>query len=459
MNYLLFKATYQSMLYKLIKQNGYTSSREFGKKYSGIYIDLNTLIERANGSSSFKELKESIGKISWRTFYSILKRNGIFDKVEFVEKYMPIAFKNKHVFNAIKGKIKNHKVTKIEWLIEKQDTCDIRIKDYYNFATSAEVIIHNSGKATLASEDVRFARTIQRIQRIIASELSKIAIVHLYAQGYRDESLVDFELELTNPSTIFEKEKIEIWQDKVSVATDMIENKFFSYNWAYKNIFNMSEDDVKEVREEIVEDAKQRYRFTSIEEDGDDPAKPFKKIGGGGGGEGGEGGGGGLGGLGGGGGGGGGGKLPDLEDLEDLGGEKGGPEGEEGEEPEGPEETGPKKIKEIKKPERDQSGEHIARDQERMGEDPLGQHLMDEKPKKNSEGKKKSALTQNSEVGSPLGRLRERSTPNVDKAMISSLSEFLSKTHKDTKKELLSENVEGHLNNGKSLMDETNILE
>jgi len=68
-----------------------------------------------------------------------------------------------------------------------------------------------SGKATLAQEDVRFSRTIERIQRIIISELTKIGIVHLYAQGYRDASLVDFSLELTNPSTVFEKEKISIW--------------------------------------------------------------------------------------------------------------------------------------------------------------------------------------------------------------------------------------------------------
>ena len=39
------------------------------------------------------------------------------------------------------------------------------------------------GKATLVNEDVRFARTIERIQRIIVSELQKIAIVHLYSQG------------------------------------------------------------------------------------------------------------------------------------------------------------------------------------------------------------------------------------------------------------------------------------
>ncbi len=50
-------------------------------------------------------------------------------------------------------------------------------------------------KATLAAEDVRFARTIERIQRITVSELTKIAIVHLYAQGYQDEELVNFDLE------------------------------------------------------------------------------------------------------------------------------------------------------------------------------------------------------------------------------------------------------------------------
>jgi len=65
------------------------------------------------------------------------------------------------------------------------------------------------GKATLAAEDVRFARTIERIQRIIISELTKIAVVHLYSQGYTDEDLVNFELDLASPSTMYEQEKIE----------------------------------------------------------------------------------------------------------------------------------------------------------------------------------------------------------------------------------------------------------
>jgi hypothetical protein len=44
------------------------------------------------------------------------------------------------------------------------------------------------GKATLAAQDIRFARTIERIQRILVSELQKIALVHLYTQGYKDFS-------------------------------------------------------------------------------------------------------------------------------------------------------------------------------------------------------------------------------------------------------------------------------
>ncbi len=60
-----------------------------------------------------------------------------------------------------------------------------------------------SGKATLAAEDVRFARTIERIQRIVVSELTKIAIVHLYSQGITDSELTNFELQLVNPSTIY----------------------------------------------------------------------------------------------------------------------------------------------------------------------------------------------------------------------------------------------------------------
>jgi hypothetical protein len=132
-----------------------------------------------------------------------------------------------------------------------------------------------SGKATLAAEDIRFARTIQRVQRIIVSELNKIAVIHLYSQGYRDESLVDFTLELTNPSTIFEKEKIDVWKSKVEVSKDMQENKFFSKKWIYENVFSLTDQDMIELQKQLIDDAKGTYRFKQIEEEGNDPAIKF----------------------------------------------------------------------------------------------------------------------------------------------------------------------------------------
>jgi hypothetical protein len=75
-----------------------------------------------------------------------------------------------------------------------------------------------NGKATLAAEDVRFARTIERIQRTVVSELTKIAVIHLYSQGIQDADMVNFELSLTNASTIYEQEKINLWSEKVRLA-------------------------------------------------------------------------------------------------------------------------------------------------------------------------------------------------------------------------------------------------
>ena len=128
-------------------------------------------------------------------------------------------------------------------------------------------------KATLAAEDVRFARTIERIQRIVVSELTKIAVVHLYAQGYRDQELVNFDLKLTNPSTIYEQEKIELWNNKTSLAESMLRDGILSTEWIYKNIYNFTDGEIKKMDEEITFDYKNKFRRAQIENEGNDPAK------------------------------------------------------------------------------------------------------------------------------------------------------------------------------------------
>ena len=129
------------------------------------------------------------------------------------------------------------------------------------------------GKATLAAEDIRFARTVERIQKIIESELNKIALVHLYAQGFTGESLTNFELSLTNPSIIFEQEKVALLSEKMQLAQNMIDSQQFSTDYVYENIFNLSEDQYNQMRDLVREDAKRKFRLAQIENEGNDPVE------------------------------------------------------------------------------------------------------------------------------------------------------------------------------------------
>ena len=131
-----------------------------------------------------------------------------------------------------------------------------------------------NGKATLAAQDVRFARTIERIQRTIVSELYKIAIVHLAGQGIDDSEMTNFQLTLTNASTIYEQEKVNLWSEKVRLATDMKGLNMLSTDWVYHNVFGMSEDEMDMERAKLVLDLKDRFRYNSIEQQGQDPANP-----------------------------------------------------------------------------------------------------------------------------------------------------------------------------------------
>ena len=129
-----------------------------------------------------------------------------------------------------------------------------------------------NGKATLAAEDVRFARTIERIQRTLISELTKIAVTHLAAQGFEGKEMVDFELNLVNPSTIYEQEKVNLWSEKVRLVSDITQLNMVSKEWAYKNIFNFSDDEIEHQKVNLINDLKDRFRYRSIEDEGNDPA-------------------------------------------------------------------------------------------------------------------------------------------------------------------------------------------
>ena len=135
------------------------------------------------------------------------------------------------------------------------------------------------GKATLAQQDIRFARTIERIQRIILSELNKIALVHLYTQGYTDETLTNFTLQMASPSIILEQEKIELLKSKTELSGQMLEQGLVPSDWIYDNVYHFSEDQYDEYRDLSREDAKRKFRLAQIEAEGNDPVQTGKSYG------------------------------------------------------------------------------------------------------------------------------------------------------------------------------------
>jgi hypothetical protein len=101
----------------------------------------------------------------------------------------------------------------------------------------------------LALMDIRFARTINRIQKSLVQELNKIALMHLYLLGMEDE-LDNFSLSLTNPSAQSDLLRIEQWKEKILLYKDATSDNSqvgilpVSHTWAKKNILGISYSEV-----------------------------------------------------------------------------------------------------------------------------------------------------------------------------------------------------------------------
>ena len=117
-------------------------------------------------------------------------------------------------------------------------------KTYLNFEDVA-----GAGKS-LAMQDIRFARTVNRIQQCMLQELNKIAMVHLIALGLDDEC-GNFTLSLNNPSVQAEVLRLELMAQRIDAykaATEIATSGIapMSHSRAKKVILNFSVDDIKQ---------------------------------------------------------------------------------------------------------------------------------------------------------------------------------------------------------------------
>jgi len=116
-----------------------------------------------------------------------------------------------------------------------------------------------SGKSTLAQEDIKFARTIQRIQKIVVSELAKISLVHLYLRGYDESSIYNFDLRLTNPSTVTEMMHLELMGSRFDTASNMADSPLLSLDYIQKEVLKLSASEIVDINLQIEKEAHEAY--------------------------------------------------------------------------------------------------------------------------------------------------------------------------------------------------------
>lgn len=112
-----------------------------------------------------------------------------------------------------------------------------------------------NAKSTASAEDIRFSKTIKKIQDVVVSELEKIAVVHLILQGYTKEEVLSFSLSLTAPSDQSELEKLELLQARLDFASSALESGLYDKQYVYTEVLNHSEQEMKEIQSRILQDS------------------------------------------------------------------------------------------------------------------------------------------------------------------------------------------------------------
>jgi hypothetical protein len=196
---------------------------------------------------------------------STLKKSQVIDKStgKVDLRYNPLSV-DEDYFIPVRG---GDSGTKIDTLAGGQNTAAIEDVEYIQKKLFAALKIPRAylgydedigAKATLAQEDIRFSRTIQRIQKTVVAELNKLAMIHLYVHGYDGEDLIDFDLKLSNPSSVAQMQKLELISQRFDIAGKVPEG-MLDRRWVQKQVLGLTDKQIEEIaegkKEDKIEDA------------------------------------------------------------------------------------------------------------------------------------------------------------------------------------------------------------
>lgn len=140
------------------------------------------------------------------------------------------------------------------------------------------------GKATLAQQDIRFSRSVEVYQKMVIAELNNLAILHLYAKGFDGEDLINFDLKLSNPSSVAVMQKLDLWDGRFNIAGTAKESRLVDESWIRKNLLGLTNQEIAEIEIGLRRDQIRQMELEDISApDGDQQAErtvdPFDPAG------------------------------------------------------------------------------------------------------------------------------------------------------------------------------------
>lgn len=164
---------------------------------------------------------------------------------------------------------------------------DLGVDIYHNFALESGIFVHNSNKAALAQEDLRFNNAVQQYQTHYIEGLLHIGLVHLYLNGYSKDELESFEIQMNNSSTLKEKTKNELLQQRLDLFHSAIDNSTggiaaYSYTDALRKILKFTDEEIARTFQDQLIEKKLIWKLKQLEESGfyeePDPEKKKAKL-------------------------------------------------------------------------------------------------------------------------------------------------------------------------------------
>jgi hypothetical protein len=202
-----------------------------------------------------------------------LKRNQVIDKItgKVDLRFNPLSV-DEDYFMPVRGGVTG---TKIDTLAGGQNTAAIEDVQYIQKKLFAALKIPKAylgydedvgSKATLAQEDIRFSRAINRIQKTIISSLNQLAQIHLFCHGFEGEDLQDFSLFLTNPSSVAQEQKLNLIKTKFEIAGAAPEG-VVDRRWIRKNVMGLTNDDIDLIKSGRFEDKEEDSKLEAAGQD------------------------------------------------------------------------------------------------------------------------------------------------------------------------------------------------